>query len=908
MDDKNRHVINRVFGGEDAGSFKVSVVTPAYNTETYLQKSIDSVLNQTIGFEENVQLILVNDGSADGTGAICERVYETHPHNVVFIDKQNGGVSAARNDGLDHATGEYITFLDSDDFWDADAFERLASFLGENEDIPFVGARIVLAGRNADRKHPLDFKFDKGDRVVDLRKDPKSIVMHIHCCMFRREAFEKRRFDEDMDYCEDALLANKILLESMRYGVMQSVKYHYTKRSEPGALTFYESTKKRMTQDLPKFAQRVIQAARQDDGSLPEFIERTLLYELKWRLTQQPSQDVTEDELEAYKEQISGVLKEVSAESIARAYKIAPALKTYMFELKYGTDVWQRCSWQNGRAVFRDGSKGFNFKERGIVSLNLVERKEDALAFEGYCKIDFARMGCSLAFRGKQGFEAPIETRPWQRKDAISFEGEAICPGMWFHVEAPIVEGQEYRFAAVLPSGEEVVLRPSMGLWSCFGNHKELKDCSFWLVDSSIVRYVDSRFCIERNTFKKRFALERRLQKVIAANATEDLARLRRKALAFRRRHRKEKIWIFSDRVFKGGDNAENLFKYAAQTLRDPNVKLYFLFDKEENPTDYERIRQYGEVVSPRSEEYRILFLAADKIISSHFDRSVLDPFLNDSKYFKNLYDFDFVYLTHGVMPGDLSGSLNKMAKNIKLFVTSSRREYEGILSGDYLYNEEQVKLTGMPRHDALGGDVKKKIVFLPTWRSKLAGKCIEEMRDRQYSEGFKDTHYCHFYNALINDERLNEALEKAGYEGEFYVHPAFRTQACDFHGDKLVKVGEHLADYESILNEAALMVTDYSSVAFDFAYQRKPIVYCQFDKESIAKDHFYQKGYFDYERDGFGPITQSLDETVDAIVGYLERDCRNTDEYRARGDAFFAFNDHKNCERVFKALLEMDS
>ena len=98
----------------EAKTYKVSVVTAVYNVEDYLEEMVESIIAQTIGFE-NIQLILVDDGSEDDSWAICERYMKQYPDNVVAIHKENGGVSSTRNEGLKHVRGEYVNFTDSDD-------------------------------------------------------------------------------------------------------------------------------------------------------------------------------------------------------------------------------------------------------------------------------------------------------------------------------------------------------------------------------------------------------------------------------------------------------------------------------------------------------------------------------------------------------------------------------------------------------------------------------------------------------------------------------------------------------------------------------------------------------------------------------------------------------------------------
>ncbi len=111
--------------------YKVSVVIAVYNVEEYLEEMIESIIAQTIGFE-NVQLILVDDGSKDSTGYICDKYAVQYPDNILVVHKENGGVSLARNDGLMHIKGEYINFTDADDMLESNALELMYAYLKEN--------------------------------------------------------------------------------------------------------------------------------------------------------------------------------------------------------------------------------------------------------------------------------------------------------------------------------------------------------------------------------------------------------------------------------------------------------------------------------------------------------------------------------------------------------------------------------------------------------------------------------------------------------------------------------------------------------------------------------------------------------------------------------------------------------
>lgn len=113
---------------------KVSIILPIYNVEEYIAECLDSIINQTY---RNLEIILVDDGSPDGSGKICDE-YQQKDDRIVVVHKKNEGVSAARNTGLELATGEYITFADPDDWLESDMIEKMVEVLGRRQaDISF---------------------------------------------------------------------------------------------------------------------------------------------------------------------------------------------------------------------------------------------------------------------------------------------------------------------------------------------------------------------------------------------------------------------------------------------------------------------------------------------------------------------------------------------------------------------------------------------------------------------------------------------------------------------------------------------------------------------------------------------------------------------------------------------------
>jgi CDP-glycerol glycerophosphotransferase (TagB/SpsB family) len=145
--------------------------------------------------------------------------------------------------------------------------------------------------------------------------------------------------------------------------------------------------------------------------------------------------------------------------------------------------------------------------------------------------------------------------------------------------------------------------------------------------------------------------------------------------------------------------------------------------------------------------------------------------------------------------------------------------------------------------------------------------------------------------------------MKKFNYTGIFCLHPSFSSQYIDFTENNLFSI-KNKCNYQDILLKASLLITDYSSIFFDFAYLKKPVIYAHFDYEEYRLNHC-PEGYFDYEKDGFGSITYDLKTTVDAIINEIENNCLLKEIYLRRINNFFTYFDELNNDRLYKEILK---
>lgn len=258
--------------------------------------------------------------------------------------------------------------------------------------------------------------------------------------------------------------------------------------------------------------------------------------------------------------------------------------------------------------------------------------------------------------------------------------------------------------------------------------------------------------------------------------------------------------------------------------------------------------------------------------------------------------------IQHGLSVQDLTFDSNRIVNNNKRYYCASRYEVENLSRPAYDYAPGVLKLTGIPRYDGLVNQDRKQILITPTWRSYIAMPAVMGS-SRPYNPDFRNTDYYKIFQELLENRRLAETAGKTGYRVIYLLHPIISAQKDDFRPGKGIELVSALdINYEQILTQSSLMVTDYSGVQFDFAYMRKPVVYFHPPK---LPPHYEEGGFF-YDTQGFGEICEEVDELIDVLCDYMESGCKLKDFYRTRQDDFFAYNDHENCKRIYEDAREM--
>ena len=216
---------------------KISVIVPVYNVENYLAKCLDSLMNQTL---EQIEIIVVNDGSTDDSDKIIQKYAQGFPDKIKAFNKENGGLSDARNFGIDRATGDYFGFVDSDDYVTETMFEEMLNLALKHE-AEMVICNIQKVNEHGNVTQKLT-QIPNMPEKIDLESNFSvfSDLSYFACNkLFKKELFAEQRFKKGVHF-EDIQLIPQLLLECKTLAQTQNFHYQYLERTDSISKTHTE--------------------------------------------------------------------------------------------------------------------------------------------------------------------------------------------------------------------------------------------------------------------------------------------------------------------------------------------------------------------------------------------------------------------------------------------------------------------------------------------------------------------------------------------------------------------------------------------------------------------------------------------------------------------------------------------
>ncbi|WP_160725747.1 CDP-glycerol glycerophosphotransferase family protein [Bacillus sp. USDA818B3_A] len=365
----------------------------------------------------------------------------------------------------------------------------------------------------------------------------------------------------------------------------------------------------------------------------------------------------------------------------------------------------------------------------------------------------------------------------------------------------------------------------------------------------------------------------------------------------FKKYFDKKDIWIGFEKFSQTAqDNGYYFFKYCYENNKHKNY--FYVIDKDSK--DFKTLaKQKDRVLKLKSFKHMVYTYAAKLFIASELKVHSVNIRVQKGRLKNALDRKKIVFLQHGVfgLKQAHTGGLNKTKNNaVDLFVVSS--DYERTIIKDYFnYKNNEIIVTGLARWDVLedkSQQVEKKEIFvMPTWRTWLEGMTQEE---------FLATDYYKHYFGLLTSERLQKMVSDHNIQLSFFIHPKFKEYIGNFEIDNpdinIYQFGDIKVNQK--IMESSILVTDYSSIAWDMFYMSKPVLFYQFD---IDEYNQYEGSYINMETELFGDRAFTVDGMVDLIDEYIQRDFTEKEKFKPYRAKHIKYHDRQNSERIFKEI-----
>lgn len=870
---------------------KLSVVITNYNKEQYIAQCLQSVVEQTL---KGIEIIVVDDGSTDNSMRVLEQ-YEKQHNNLKVYRQQNAGVSAARNTGLQKANGEYVTFLDADDYVHLAGYEKMYEVAsGNNADM--VIANIICF--NEYKNWPLSYmKKLFNEKSPLIRNIAENVELHSTPStsnkIFKREmcVLNGIHFDEDLWVGEDLLFTQQCLLVAERV-IVREIPLLYYRVVDNGNNNLSKNT------TITFFNQLVILQMKLK----AVYIERkrlALIHTIEAR------------QWKFFVDSIVLKGKDFSNEKLLEVIQLGNKFLSSLISCKHVEDCNVRdqlitemikendyIGLANLLNILQDelitkehvydNEKYYYFYYRffprykellQVNNLTVVHKiegiklRKEILTISGYAFIENVstkKIKKELVFY-KDGATKTIQLKNSLRTD-ISYlfsnntidYNDAGFKTIEVNVRELLEEG-EWKILIRLSIGKTVVEEPLRVLLAQLRNntkHQNANPLGIRVLYKNSEATIQIRKCnYMQRTMNKYRELKRAMR--------YDIGLFKRREYAtffaivayklFGSYFRRKKIWLIGERPDTAQDNSYHLFTYIRK--EHPEIPIFYIVDKECN--DYKNIKDLGNIIQFGSFKHTFYLLVCNKTINSYSETANMytNAYKHILKYYPEWQQNKKIFIQHGVIGvSRVNHVLNKNRMGYSLFVVSSQFEKDHIVK-EFGYTEDEVIITGLARWDALQDKSKgNEILLMPTWRSWVKTK-----------EQLMESKYWQTYMSFLQSEKLHRILEEQDLTLTFFPH--YQTQKfgveipVSHERIKIIKQGEETV--QSLLKRHRLLLTDYSTVSFDFAYMNKPVIFYQFDYDEFYSRH-YNEGPIDHKKELFGARVEYEQQLLDKFMNVL--------------------------------------
>lgn len=839
----------------------ISIVVPVYSVQKWLPRFFACLQQQTL---KNFEVLLIDDASPDKSYTLIEEIAVADTRFKLIKQPENRGCGAACNVGILAAQGETICFADPDDLLPANSLEvRYAAFKKHRAVVRACHHEIMENGevRNIEtRPAGLPEVFSPADVADRVGVNP-FLCAH-WTWLWPTSLLQKNKIlhGEGMRTGDDIYMLVQLLFRMNRVVWIDDVVYYWIKR--PKSLSTTVFTPEHYGNYFTSCDMFYDEAIKRNQTQLADMFFNEYLLTYPGHLLMQISQRKSTEQ----------DAREVIGQMAAVAEKHS---------------VFQRC---------KENLRNNPLRYPGIYRLHHILQNSAPSAIQR-----LADSQAMLAPLMREIQYQAVRAKGWAQELMIDK----------FDPQADMLRVR-YEYCDILP--KEIILcgkdeqKPSFSKNRTVhvDNNYTIFERILWLALPS-----DANAQLHLLVNGQPTSLHHTAADIRAAfaptplddtNFPPDIRALRRLVTSPVIQNKFKDAWLFIDRDTEADDNAEHMYRWVRQ--HHPEVNAWFVLNEDSH--DWGRLEEEGfHLIAHGSVEHGALFLLASKLISSQRDHYIFAPL--EEQYFRDFPSPQFTCLAHGVIKDDMSPWLNTVPCDI--FMSTTRDEARSISGAGtpYLITAKEHRLTGQPRYDRLLEPMDKEnvIFIMPTWRANLVGKWDGKGQRREKNPNFNSSSYVKTWKDVFDDPRMKDILERHGYKVIFFSHPGFSDYLEEMPFPSFVhKLSKAHGSVSETIRKSKIMITDFSSLAFDMAYMYKSVIYYQFEEKAhYIKSQAWANGYFDYQEKGFGPVCPDTNSLFVHLEEAIKADGRMQPPYIERAKATFPYHDTNSCKRVFEAI-----
>ena len=856
--------------------YKVSVIVPVYNVSEYLRDCLDSLLAQTIDHSQ-MEVLLINDGSTDNSLDICYEYAQSHFIFKVFT-KENEGLSATRNYGINHSQGKYMMYLDSDDKFMPETVKEVTDFFDTVYDKVDLVTYKDQAYRNGE-KLPLHYRYNylKKSGVYSLRDYPYITQTRVSICV-KNLGDNNFLFDttpgfrlEDQEYC------SKVLMNKQNIGYCDKGEYQYNRSNDTSIVANYFFAYYIFESSMSYFERLY----GEFQGEVPAYYQGMFVNDIIWKLNEDKlyPYHYDKDKFEKAVDRIKKLLERTDEQTIINHPKLDNFQKQYWLNMKPNCNP----------VVYADNSKaGIVVGERLIYSRKGFELIMHKLRIENKQLHFFAFIKSPIYTYIKE----PAEIYAVINGDEEHPIKMSVRESIHSYYKAKEKTCNFYAFSFYYDTRK----MESLKFFVMFDGIKY--NTSFWCMPVAVFdskngvnEYIrdEVKITLKENTtllFKQMdkvstYDFEQRATERYRNNNTVYM--LRKQALDYKKEHR---VWLYYDLYTVAKDNG--YYQFINDIKHNDGVDRYYVYDKEWSEVEYLFTDEQKEhLVKFGSEKHKLLYLSAECILTAFYGFSTVSPFETEKEEanYIDLIKFKTIYLQHGVLHANLRLKNHAERCRAEKIVVSSYFEKDNYIK-NYGYDENEIITTGMARYDHIDKNRKpvNKILFAPSWRKYLTNELTPSKWTILEDKIKKSDYYLKFMEFLSNST-LHEVLKKNNILLEVKLHPIIKDAKSlfdvDFENILLAKDQVDIEDYK-------LFITDFSSYVFDFAYLSRPIIYFVPDMDQFKSGmNHYRELDLPFEK-AFGNLVLEANDAVNETIRIIDNNFVPDALFKERMDNFY--------------------